>query len=371
MTQTDKVISDRLSTSAFGTTEDGRPIHLYHLRNAQGTTVSVCPVGGLIVSLRTPDKHGTLGDVVLGFNQLADYLSDTYRQETPFFGALIGRYCNRINRGRFILQGKSYQLTCNERSHHLHGGNEGFDQCHWSITPFETNTGCGVELTLTRPDGDQGYPGELKASVRYTLDDNHCLTLDYTATTDAPTHVNLTQHSYFNLEGEGIGDILGHELMIAADQITPVDETLIPTGELDAVAGTPFDFTTPKPIGRDIDHTHAQLERGQGYDHNFVLKRADTDANALVTAARLVAPKSGRVMEVHTTEPGLQFYSGNFLNGRLVGKSGHAYQYRYGLALETQHFPDTPNQPQFPTTLLEPGQVYRSQTQYRFSTLAE
>ena len=371
MTQKHQTLGERITVRPFGTLDDGQVVPLYQLRNSQGMSVCISPYGGLIVSLHTPDKDGKLDDIVLGFDCLEGYRSEAYRRESPYFGALIGRYANRIHNGRFALQGRRYSLTCNEGHHHLHGGKEGFDQRLWSATPFETASECGLELTLTSPDGDQGYPGELKATVRYTLDDHHCLTLDYWATSTAPTHVNLTQHSYFNLEGEGSGNILEHELMIAADRITPVDETLIPTGELDAVAGTPFDFTAPKPIGRDIDHAHAQLALGQGYDHNFVLRRPDAANDALVTAARLVAPKSGRVMEVCTTEPGLQLYSGNFLNGRLVGKAGHAYQYRQGLALETQHFPDSPNQPPFPTTLLAPGQVYRSQTQYRFSTLVE
>ncbi|MGS2744360.1 aldose epimerase family protein [Halomonas sp. LS-001] len=370
MTKAYQKISDRIAVSHFGSLEDGQAVEVYELKNRNGVTVKISPYGGLIVSICTPDKYGEFGDITLGFNSLSDYCSERYRQENPYFGALIGRYANRIKQGRFSLNGQAYTLSCNEGTNHLHGGQQGFDQRLWSAKTVETASGAGVELTLTSPDGDQGYPGELIACIRYLLDDDNRLTLDYHATCDAATHVNLTQHSYFNLEGEGQRDILDHQLMIAADYITPVDDALIPTGTLTSVANTPFDFRTAKAIGRDIKAPDAQLQLGQGFDHNFVIRQPEHHTDKLVMAARLIAPASGRVLEIRTTEPGLQFYSGNFLNGALVGKAGKAYQHRYGLALETQHFPDSPNQPAFPNTRLEPDQVYRSQTQYLFSTLS-
>ncbi|MDN3526282.1 aldose epimerase family protein [Halomonas sabkhae] len=357
----------------FGSLEDGREVALYTLTNAEGASFSVTPYGGTIVALKVPDAEGNVGDVVLGFNSLDDYRSPAYRQANPYFGALIGRYGNRIADGRFTLDGKTYRLPTNDGDNHLHGGDTGFDRRLWQAETVEDERGVGIILTLTSADGDQGYPGELQTRVRYTLSDDNALTIDYRATADAATPVNLTQHSYFNLDGvsgqEAQGhDILGHRLMIDADRFTPVDEGLIPTGEMRDVAGTPFDFREATAIGERIDSENTQLSRGQGYDHNFVLNADRSADGELTTAARVVAENSGRVMEVQTTEPGLQFYSGNFLDGSLTGKSGTSYGHRFGLALETQHFPDSPNQDGFPSTILKPGEVYESRTRYVFST---
>lgn len=362
-----------IEQGAFGTLPDGSEVALYTLTNAQGARLSVTPYGGIIVALEVPDAEGEFEDVVLGFDRLEGYLSETYRQANPYFGALIGRYGNRIAGGKFSLDGKVHTLPTNDGDNHLHGGDRGFDRRLWKAETVEDERGVGLILTLTSPDGDQGYPGELQARVRYTLSDDNAVIVDYEATSDATTPVNLTQHSYFNLDGvtgeraDG-DDILDHRLTINADAFTPVDEGLIPTGELRSVAQTPFDFRKPTAIGERIEADNTQLARGQGYDHNFVLDRDGLDENELVTAARLEAEHSGRVMEVLTTEPGLQFYSGNFLDGSLTGKGGTTYGHRFGLALETQHFPDSPNQPDFPSTLLQPGETYQSQTRYVFST---
>ncbi len=359
----------------FGTLPDGSEVALYTLTNAQGARLSVTPYGGIIVALEVPDAGGEFEDVVLGFDRLEDYLSPAYRQANPYFGALIGRYGNRIAGGEFTLDGKVHTLPTNDGDNHLHGGDQGFDRRLWKAETVEDDRGVGVILTLTSPDEDQGYPGELQARVRYTLSDDNAVIVDYQATSDATTPVNLTQHSYFNLDGvtgeraDG-DDILDHRLTINAEAFTPVDEGLIPTGELRSVAQTPFDFREPTAIGKRIEADNAQLARGQGYDHNFVLDRNGLGDDELVMAARLEAGHSGRVMEVFTTEPGLQFYSGNFLDGSLIGKRGTTYGHRFGLALETQHFPDSPNQPDFPSTLLQPGETYQSQTRYVFSTVA-
>ncbi|WP_236645403.1 aldose epimerase family protein [Aidingimonas lacisalsi] len=362
-----------IEQSTFGTMQDGREVALYTLTNANGASLSVTPYGGIIVSLSVPDATGAFDDVVLGFDSLDAYLSDTYRKANPYFGALIGRYGNRIANGEFSIDDERYTLPTNDGDNHLHGGNEGFDQRLWEAEPIEDERGVGLILSLTSPDGDQGYPGKLQARVRYTLTDDNELVVDYHATSDAITPVNLTQHSYFNLDGvtgehTQDDDILDHRLMINAEAYTPVDEGLIPTGEIRSVAGTPFDFRDPTPIGARIEDDNDQLARGGGYDHNFVLDREGDNDGELVTAARLIAPDSGRVMEVRTSEPGLQFYSGNFLDGSLTGKSGTVYGHRSGLALETQHFPDSPNRSSFPSTLLSPGETYRSQTRYVFST---
>lgn len=361
-----------IEQSAFGTMPDGRDVALYTLTNTNGASLSVTPYGGIIVALRVPDASGAFDDVVLGFDSLDGYLSDSYREANPYFGALIGRYGNRIADGEFTIDGETHRLPTNDGDNHLHGGDKGFDQRLWDAETVEDERGVGVILSLTSADGDQGYPGELQARVRYTLTDSDELVVDYQATTDAVTPVNLTQHSYFNLDGvtgDGASDdnILDHRLMINAKAFTPVDDGLIPTGEIRAVDGTPFDFRDPASVGARIDNDDEQLEKGGGYDHNFVLDRREVEEGELVTAARLVAPESGRVMEVQTSEPGLQFYSGNFLDGSLTGKSGTDYGHRSGLALETQHFPDSPNQPDFPSTLLSPGETYSSQTRYDFS----
>jgi aldose 1-epimerase len=351
---------DHLTREPFGTTPTGEAVALLTLTNARGMELRVMTYGGIIVSLKVPDRAGNPGDVVLGYDSLAGYLRDS-----PYFGALVGRYGNRIAKGRFALHGTGYQLATNNGPNHLHGGVRGFDKVVWTAEPFEGEGGIGVRLTYTSPDGDEGYPGTLRAMVTYTLTDRNELILDYEATTDRATLVNLTQHSYFNLAGSG--DILGHDLTIAAEGFTPVDATLIPTGDIAPVAGTPFDFRTPQTIGARIGDDDEQLRRGGGYDHNFVLTRSGAE---LALAARLVDSTSGRTLEIRTTEPGVQFYSGNFLDGSITGKGGVVYQRRAALCLETQHFPDSPNQPGFPSTILEPGQTYRSRTVWTFGVLA-
>ena len=341
----------------FGATPSGETVELFTLANAHGMTVRVMTYGGIIVSLEVPDRRGTSGDVVLGYDSLAGYLG-----HSPYFGAIVGRYGNRIAKGRFTLDGREYRLATNNGPNHLHGGIRGFDKVVWRAEPFDDARGSGVVLSHTSLDGDEGYPGTLTAKVTYTLTDRNELRIDYEATTDRATPVNLTQHSYFNLAGSG--NILDHELMIAADSFTPVDSTLIPTGAIVPVAGTPFDFRTPHPIGGRIGAADEQLRFGGGYDHNFVLTRADT---GLALAARVSDPASGRILEIRTTEPGIQFYSGNFLDGSITGKHGVVYAHRTGFALETQHFPDSPNQPEFPSTILRPGQIYRSTTTWTFA----
>jgi aldose 1-epimerase len=331
---------------------DGKAVETYTLKNANGIELTAIGYGGIITSLRVPDRSGRMGDIVLGFDNLQDYWKDH-----PFFGAIIGRYGNRIAKGQFSLDGKTYKLATNNGPNHLHGGAKGFDKQPWTVS----KKGNALVFTRTSPDGEEGYPGALKVSVTYTLTDKNELVVDYLATTDKPTVVNLTQHSYFNLAGEG--DILGHQLMLNADRYTPVDETLIPTGELAPVEGTPFDFRKPTAIGARINDNHPQLKNGQGYDHNWVLNRK---GSGLELAARVIEPKSGRTMEIATTEPGMQFYSGNFLDGTLTGKGGQVYKHRTGFCLETQHFPDSPNQPKFPSTRLEPGKEYRSKTVFTF-----
>ncbi|MFC3282208.1 aldose epimerase family protein [Litchfieldella rifensis] len=359
--------SGAIEKSAFGQLPDGREIDVYRITNTNGIEMRVINYGGIIVSLRTPDIHGEFDDIVLGFDSLEEYLSDTYRQANPYFGALIGRYGNRIAGGQFSLNGETHALATNDGSNHLHGGDQGFDKVLWQAEPFDNDEGAGLVLSYASEDGEEGYPGSLETQVTYTLTDADELIVDYRATTDKATPVNLTQHSYFNLEGEGRGSILDHQLLINADSFTPVDHTLIPTGEIRPVVGTPFDFTAPTAIGERIEQDNEQLVFGKGYDHNFVIADGATSGDEPVLAARVWEPKSGRLLEIATTEPGLQFYSGNFLAGDLIGKRGQAYEHRSGFALETQHFPDSPNQADFPSTLLEPGDTYRSRTVYAFS----
>ncbi len=340
---------------------DGQTAELFTLTNANGVEMQVTNYGGIITSLKVPDREGRLADVVLGYDSLAGYL-----RTTPYFGALVGRYGNRIRNAKFTLDGQTYTLAANNGPNNLHGGVKGFDKVVWQAEPFQDARGQGLVFTYTSPDGEEGFPGTLQARVTYTLTDSNEVIFEYHATTDKATPVNLTQHTYFNLNGAGSGDILGHEIMLNAPSFTPVDETLIPTGEIKSVEGTPFDFRTPMRIGARINQTDdQQIAFGGGYDHNFVL--ADT-SRALKQAARVAAPESGRVMEVFTTEPGVQFYSGNFLDGSITGKGGSVYQKRAGFCLETQHFPDSPNQPGFPSTILRPGQDYNSRTVFKFST---
>ncbi len=345
----------RVRKQPFGKTSDGSPVEIYTLADGQ-IEARIMTYGGIVVSLKVPDRSGKAEDVVLGFDSL-----EKYSPNKAYFGAIIGRYANRIAHGQFQIDGKTYSVPKNDGENSLHGGTRGFDKVVWSGKPIKN----GVELRYTSKDGDQGYPGNLTAVVRYTLSGND-LRIEYSATTDKKTVVNLTNHSYFNLAGEGRGDILQHRLTIHASRFTPVDSTLIPTGELKPVAGTPFDFQTEHAIGERINDNDEQLRRGKGYDHNFVLDRkANTD---LFEAATAEHPASGRVLHVLTTEPGLQFYSGNFLDGTIVGKGEHVYGHRTGFCLETQHFPDSPNHPDFPSTLLEPGRAFHSITVFRFTT---
>jgi aldose 1-epimerase len=349
----------RVARATYGRTPDGQEVEAFTLTNVRGVEVRAITYGGTIISLRIPDRKGTLDDVVLGHDDLKGYLS-----ASPYFGCIIGRYANRIAKGRFSLDGQSYQLATNDGPNHIHGGGKGFDKVVWRAEPFERPETVGVAFTRTSPDGEEGYPGNLKVRVTYALNERDELVIDYAASSDKATPVNLSQHSYFNLAGEGAGDVLGHELTINADQFTPVDGSLIPTGLLLPVGGTPFDFRRPVAIGARIDQDHEQLKMGRGYDHNFVLTRAGP---GLVFAARVFEPTTGRVLEVSTTEPGLQFYSGNFLDGTITGRSGRAYGRRSGFCLETQHYPDSPNEPSFPPTTLRPGEEYRSRTTFAFS----
>jgi aldose 1-epimerase len=342
----------------FGKTTDGRPIDRYTLKNANGLEADVITWGGIVTRLLVPDRSGKPGDVVLGFDTL-----DGYLKQHPYFGAIVGRYGNRIAKGRFSLNGKSYTLATNNGPNSLHGGVKGFDKQVWTARPVSSPDGDAVELTYVSQDGEEGYPGTLTAKVTYTLTRENALRIDYDLTTDQDTVANVTNHSYFNLAGQGNGDILSHEIMIDADRFTPVDDTLIPTGELRPAAGTPFDFHTPTAIGARITSADEQIKFGKGYDHNFVLNGS---SGTLRQVVRVTEKTSGRTMEVHTTEPGVQFYTGNFLDGTLTGKAGKIYKFRYGFCLETQHFPNSPNTPSFPSTVIKAGEHYRSRTEYRF-----
>jgi aldose 1-epimerase len=343
----------------FGKTADGKSVDLYTLTNSNGLEVRAMTYGGIIVSMRVPDRKGKLADIVLGHDDFDGYLVNP-----PYFGAIVGRYANRIANGTFTLDGVKYTLPKNDGQNTLHGGLIGFNKVIWEAKEFKNQKGVGVAFNYLSKDGEEGFPGNLKVKVSYTLTNENQLIIDYEATTDKATPLNLTQHTYFNLAGEGNGDILAHEVMLNADRFTPADKTLIPTGEIRPVKGTPLDFTTPTTIGARINDNYEQLVIGHGYDHNFVIKRKD---NSLTLAARAREPNSGRVLEVFTTEPAVQLYSGNFLDGTLVGKQGHAYKKREGFCLETQHFPDSPNHPDFPSTILRPGTTFRSQTVFKFS----
>lgn len=351
-----------ITKTDFGRTPDGAPVEIYTLRNHNGMEATIMTYGGIVTSLKVPDKNGKFADVVLGFDNLDSYTRDSYKKSCPFFGALIGRYGNRIANGKFSLAGEEYTLPINNAPNTLHGGPKGFDKVVWTGRALSTADGPVLILTHVSPDGDEGFPGNLEVTALYTLTEDNSLRIDFTARTDRDTVVNLTHHSYFNLRGSG--DILDHVVQINADAFTPVDSTLIPTGELRPVAGTPFDFRAPTSIGLHIGDTNdEQIKLGNGYDHNFVLKKT---GNELSLAALVHEPTSGRTMEVWTTEPAIQFYTGNFLDGSLTGKNGWAYKFRNGFCFEPQHFPDSPNQPKFPTTELKPGEIYQNTIIYKF-----
>ncbi|HVE55988.1 MAG TPA: aldose epimerase family protein [Pyrinomonadaceae bacterium] len=343
----------------WGKTAEGRAVEIYTLKNSKGAEAQIITYGGTVVSLKMPDRNGKFADVVLGYDSIADY-----EENQAYFGALIGRYGNRIAKGKFNLDGKEYTLAKNNGENHLHGGPKGYHKVVWTARPTVDKSGANLELTYLSRDGEEGYPGNLSIKVVYSLTENNELKIVYSATTDKDTVVNLTHHSYFNLAGAGSGDILNHQLTLYADRFTPTDSGSIPTGELKSVKGTPFDFLTGAAIGARINQTDEQLKFGNGYDHNWVLNKTD---NSLTLAATVFEPVSGRVLEVSTTEPGLQFYSGNYLDGAIKGKNGQNYPRRTGFCLEAQHFPDSPNQPQFPATELKKGETYSQTTIYKFS----
>ena len=348
-----------LSQSSFGTTPTGDSVTLYTLTNRQGVEARIMNFGGVVVSLKVPDRNDSLADVVLGFDELEPYL-----ESAPYFGAIVGRYGNRIANGKFTLDGTEYNLAQNNGPNHLHGGLKGFDKVLWQAKPVEADSSVGLILNYRSADGEEGYPGALSVTVEYILTNNNELRIEYEATTDAPTVVNLTNHSYFNLAGQNQGPILDHEMMINADRFVPIDSTSIPLGPLASVEETPMDFNQPTKIGERINNDHPQLVNGTGYDHCWVLNKSGDE---LSQAAAVHEPTSGRVMEVFTTEPGVQFYSGNFLDGSLPGKEGAVYGRRTGFCLETQHFPDSPNQSDYPSTELRPGEKYQTTTVYKFS----
>jgi aldose 1-epimerase len=349
-----------INEAAFKGTHKGRPTALYTLKNSNGMVAQITNFGAKIVSIYVPDLKGNFADIVLGYESIEEYIKGN-----PYFGAICGRYANRIANGKFIIDGKSYQLPINNGPNSLHGGPEGFNnQVFDAKGVVKTKNGESVEMFYLSKDGEMGYPGTLNVKITYTLSDKNELTLDFEATTDKATHVNICGHSYFNLAGEGKGEILGHELSINADKFTPVSDALIPTGELRPVAGTPMDFTKPKLIGKNINDKYDQLDYGKGYDHNWVLNKKK--AGELSLAATCYEPKSGRVMEVHTTQPGVQLYTANWLDGSDKGKEGKAYLMRSALCLETQNFPDSPNKPDFPSTLLRPDKTYKHSCIYKF-----
>ena len=354
----DKMNKEEMKKELWGKT-DNKDVYLFTLENKNGMKATITNYGGILTSLYAPDTNGNFDDVVLGFDSLSGYTSDYYIKNCPYFGALIGRYGNRIAKGEFKLDGKTYKLPINNGPNTLHGGIKGFDKVVWDADTMQTDEGPAVKLTYLSKDGEEGFPGNLNVTVIYTLTNNNELKIHYTATTDKPTVVNLTHHSYFNLSGQGNGNILNEQLMINADKYTPVNSELIPTGQIKDVAGTPFDFRKPEAIGSRIDKVE-----GGGYDHNFVLNDQNT---GIRLAAKVYDPASKREMEVLTDEPGVQFYTGNFLDGSLTGKGGKKYDKHFAFCLETQHYPDSPNEPKFPSTVLNPGNTYSTTTIYKFS----
>jgi aldose 1-epimerase len=351
-----KMKKSEVTRELFGQLPDSSEAYLFTLVNPNGVIMKVTNYGGIITSLLVPDRKGHLADVVLGYDRLSDYL-----KASPYFGAIVGRYANRIARGTFTIDSTTYHLACNDGENHLHGGIKGFDKVLWEPQEFNDASGVGVKLHYLSNDDEEGYPGYLDVTVTYTLTDDNELKIDYVAATDRSTPVNLTQHSYYNLAGAGHGDILDHMMMIHATRYTVVDSSLIPTGELRDVTGTPMDFRTPAAIGARIKAAGGHPE---GYDYNFVLDTIGLDH----LAARVYDPSSGRIMEVYTDQPGIQFYSGNFLNGSNIGKGRRPYEQYSGFCLETQHFPDSPNHPEFPNTILNPDEVYKTTTIYKFLT---
>ncbi len=350
-----------IEKSEFGKTEDGKPVEKYILKNSEGMIVDIITYGGIITNWTAPNKDGEYEDVVLGYNSLDEYIKNT-----PYFGALIGRYGNRIAKGKFSLEGTEYQLTVNDGQNHLHGGNKGFDKVVWTAEEMPaTGNSVSLKLTYISEDGEEGYPGNLTTTVIYTLTDTNVLEVDYAATTDIKTIVNLTQHSYFNLSGDFSKTILNHEIVLHADKYIPVDDTLIPTGELADVTGTPFDFRQAKTVGKEINVENDQLKNGLGYDHCWVL---NNQVKGIRLAASAYHPESGRLLEIATDEPGIQLYTGNFLDGKLPSKQGGTYAHRTGFCLETQHYPDSPNLPGFPSVILKPEEIYTSTTTFKFST---
>ncbi len=343
----------------FGTMPDGREVYRHVLKNKNGMEVHVINYGAIITHLIAPDKDGKLEDIVLGFDSL-----DPYMKGSPYFGAIVGRYGNRIANGKFTIDGQEYKIAANNNGQSLHGGIKGFDKVYWDITELESSKGQGLKLKYLSKDMEEGYPGNLDVTVEYVLTDDNELQIDYSATTDKTTVVNLTQHTYFNLSGNAQRDITDHVLTINAEEFIPVSKVLIPLGKPAPVKGTPFDFTKPEVVGARVNDNHEQLKVAGGYDHCWVLSGGE----GMKSAATVYDPITGRTIEVLTTEPGIQFYSGNFLDGKLVGKNNVAYKHRSGLCLETEHYPDSPNQPQFPSTLLKPGETYSTQTTYRFGT---
>lgn len=350
-------VESGVSKTSFGQSPDGQPVELYTLRNRKGMEAQICDYGGIVTTLKVPGRDGKLDDVVLGYDNLAGYLKNS-----PFFGCIVGRYGNRIGGAKFTLDGKTYPLAANNGPNSLHGGIKGFDKAVWAVVKA---TGNSLEMKYTSPDGEEGFPGKLAVTTTYTVTAEDELRIDYQATTDKPTVLNLTHHSYFNLAGQGTGDVLGHEVFINSDKITPVNKDLVPTGDYASVEGTPLDFRTPTTIGARIDSPDQQMQYGSGYDHNWVISKP---ANLLGLQARVYEPKTGRVMEVWSTEPGVQFYTGNFLDGTITGKGGAVYQRRAGFCFEPQHYPDSPNKPNFPSVVLRPGQTFKSTIIYRFST---